>query len=89
MESVQHLAYVGFHCQPNDLVWELPRIYRGEAVKASKAESGLGREMTIESDEETKYIIDGDLHTQPPGPLRVGVGPTLSIIVPDGELDLR
>jgi diacylglycerol kinase (ATP) len=89
MESVQHLAYVGFHCPPNEVVWELPRIYRGETVKASKAESGLGRELVIEAEGETRYIIDGDLHTQPPGPLTVAVGPTLQIIVPDGELDLR
>jgi diacylglycerol kinase (ATP) len=88
LESLSHFAYVGFHCQPNELVWELPRIYRGQPVKATKAESGLAREMIIEADTEVKYIIDGDLHTQPPGPLRVSTGPTLRIVVPDGGVDL-
>ena len=88
MESVQHFAHVGFHCQPNDIVWELPAIYRGRPVAASKAESGLAREMVIETDAEVPYIIDGDLHTQKPGALRVSMGPVLQIIVPGAGVDL-
>jgi diacylglycerol kinase (ATP) len=88
MESVQHFAHVGFHCQPNDIVWELPAIYRGRPVAASKAESGLAREMIIETDAEVPYIIDGDLHAQKPGALRVAMGPVLKIIVPGAGVDL-
>jgi diacylglycerol kinase (ATP) len=88
MESVQHFAYVGFHCQPNEIVWELPRIYRGQAVAPSKAESGLAREMILEADEPMKYMIDGDLHTHEGGPLTIAAGPVLRIVVPDGDVAL-
>ena len=88
MGTLERFALVGFHCQPNQLVWELPKIYRGQAVAASKAESGLAREMLIESAEEIPYVIDGDLHRQKAGTLRVATGPVLEIIVPDGGIDL-
>ncbi len=88
MESIQHFALVGFHCQPNEIIWELPRIYRGRPVAASKAVSGLAREMVIECDSPVPIVIDGDLHTQPAGPLSVRPGPVLDVIVPESQVDL-
>jgi diacylglycerol kinase family enzyme len=67
---------------------ELPRIYRGRPVKPSKAESGLARQLVIESDEEIPYVIDGDLHKQSPGALTVRTGPVLNIIIPEADVDL-
>jgi diacylglycerol kinase family enzyme len=88
MGTLEKFALVGFHCQPTQLVWELPKIYRGQTVAASKAETALAREMLIESAAEIPYVIDGDLHRQPAGTLRVATGPVLEIIVPDGGIDL-
>ena len=88
METLEAFAYVGFHCHPNQIVTELGRIYRGQAIDPKKAESGLAQHMVIETDGEIPYIIDGDLHRQAPGKLDVRVGPTLEIIVPDGDIDL-
>ena len=80
-ERPGHFAFLGIHTTPMSLIMELRRIYTGRAMRRDKVISSVARAATIESDEEFRYIIDGDPHTAK-GSLTLKTGPTLQIIIP-------
>jgi diacylglycerol kinase family enzyme len=86
-QGPEHAAYVGFHCGATGLVAALPRLFRRLPVSPRHGAVGLAREIVIESDAEMAYTVDGDLY-RTDGPLTIGVGPKLQIIVPDGGVTL-
>jgi diacylglycerol kinase family enzyme len=87
-ESLERFPLLGFTCSPMGLVASLPRVYKGQPVRADRAITVLARELLIETTAAAPYTIDGDLLSQPPGPLRVATGPRIRLIVPEGDVDL-
>ena len=72
---------LGIHTTPTGLVRELPRIWRGQPMRAGRAYDATPTSAVIESaDGVIGYMIDGDLH-ECRGELRLSVGPRVRIVV--------
>jgi diacylglycerol kinase family enzyme len=81
-ESTAHFALLGIHCSPLGVVLSLPAIYRGRPMRRDRAISTLAQDVTIMTDDEVPYTIDGDLH-RAKGEIRIRTGPVLRLVVPD------
>jgi diacylglycerol kinase (ATP) len=83
-EQPETFAFLGIHGGPLAVAAELPRIFRGRAMRRDRAISVVPRRVDIESDEPWGYIIDGDSYPAKPGQtsLTVTAGPTLKILTP-------
>jgi len=72
---------LGIYASPFGLVRQFPRIFRGEGMAEGHAHERVTDCATLHShDGIMRYMIDGDLH-ESRGPLRVGIGPKVRIVV--------
>jgi len=72
---------LGIFAPPLQLVRELPRIWRAEAMRPGRAHEATPTSLVLRpSDGECRYMIDGDLHLSR-GDLRVDIGPRVKILV--------
>jgi diacylglycerol kinase family enzyme len=76
-----HFAVIGIFCEPMGLVRELWRVYRGQPMGEDKCVTTVARHMTLESDEEFPYIVDGEVYRSK-GRLVIETGPLLAIVHP-------
>lgn len=76
-----HFALIGIFAEPMGLVRELVRVYRAQPIGQDKCITSVARHMTLQSDEEFAYIVDGDLYRAKER-LTVETGPLLSIVLP-------
>lgn len=71
---------LGIHAKPNELVAELPRVFRAEGMRRGKADESLAREATIfVRDRTLPYMIDGDLKVHAGSELTIRLGPSVRI----------
>jgi diacylglycerol kinase (ATP) len=72
---------LGIHASPLSFVRELPRIHRGEPMRAGKAlEAVSSRAVVRSADGRVEYMIDGDLH-ETHGDLEIATGPRVKLVV--------
>jgi diacylglycerol kinase family enzyme len=72
---------LGIHASPASFVRELPRIHRGEPMRAGKAHDALAARAVVRSAQgRVRYMIDGDLH-EAEGDLAVTIGPRVKLVV--------
>jgi diacylglycerol kinase family enzyme len=79
-ESTEAFPVLGIHAAPVGLALSLPRIYRSKPMRRDRAISAMARQLTIVTDEEVPYTIDGDLH-RGKGEMVIKTGPVLKLIV--------
>jgi hypothetical protein len=61
---------------------ELVRLHRGRPMRRDKCISAVPRDVTIASEEEWSYTIDGDLY-KGVKELTLATGPLLQLLVPE------
>jgi diacylglycerol kinase (ATP) len=72
---------LGVHASAMALVKELPRIHRGQAMRAGRAFEAVTSRMVLSGcDPHVRYTIDGDLH-ESPSPLLVETGPRVRLVI--------
>jgi diacylglycerol kinase (ATP) len=80
-ERPAHFHLLGVHASPRSFVRELPRIHRGEPMRAGRAlEAVSSRAVVRASDHHVEYMIDGDLHDAR-GEVEVAIGPRVRLVV--------
>jgi diacylglycerol kinase (ATP) len=80
-ERPGHFHLLAIHASPLSFIRELPRIHRGEPMRADKALEALARRAIVRSaDGCVKYMIDGDLH-ETRGELEIAIGPRVTLLV--------
>ncbi len=83
-ERPAHFHMLGIHASPIGFVQELPRIHRGEPMRAGKAFDALAARARVRATRgasgRLRYMIDGDLH-ECSGELDVEVGPKVKLVV--------
>jgi diacylglycerol kinase (ATP) len=82
-ERPAHFHMLGIHASPVGFVRELPRIHRGEPMRAGKAFEGLAERAIVHGNGQRRalrYMIDGDLH-EAEGDLEVAIGPRVKLVV--------
>lgn len=80
-ERPGHFALLGIHASPLAVVLDLPRIYRGRAMRRDRCISAVAADVLLEFDEPIRYTIDGDLYTGE-RELRLRTGPLLRFVLP-------
>ncbi len=86
-EAPRHPGYMqvlGIACRPVDVLWQLVRMRMGLLTNHPDISSSLTRRFELQSDRPISYMIDGDFHMGGET-LRVDVGPTVRLILPDSE----
>jgi diacylglycerol kinase family enzyme len=81
-ETTSGFALLGIHAKPFSLCLSLPAVYRGKPIRRDRAISAVAHDVTIVTDEEVPYTIDGDIHRHK-GEMRIRSGPVLRLVVPD------
>jgi diacylglycerol kinase family enzyme len=72
---------LGIYASPLSFVFELPRIHRGEPMRAGRALEAVSSQAVVRSwNGKVEYMIDGDLH-ETRGELEVAVGPRVRLVV--------
>ena len=72
---------LGIHASSLSFIRELPRVHRGEPMRAGKALDALTSRAVVRSaDGRVSYMIDGDLH-ESSGELEVAIGPCVRLVV--------
>jgi diacylglycerol kinase (ATP) len=72
---------LGIHATPLSFIRELPRIHRGEPMRAGKALDAVSSRAVVRSASGcVEYMIDGDLH-ETRGEVEVAIGPRVRLVV--------
>jgi diacylglycerol kinase family enzyme len=80
-EASDAFPLIGIHCTPPQLTMQLSRIRRAKPMRRDRAISVLSKQVTIESDEDWSYMIDGDVYRKT-RTLALAPGPILRLIRP-------
>jgi diacylglycerol kinase family enzyme len=83
-EQPDKFAVLGIHTSATGFVSELPRILAGQPMRRDKVIDQLASELIFASDEELRYIIDGDTYVGG-GELTVRLGPRLRFVRLTGD----